>query len=258
MINILICNAGSSSLKFKLFQYINESCNCLCEGQFTQINSTNPKLVIKNNGQKTERALEGEHKMVQLLDILQNELSKMFANLKVHAIGHRVVHGGNLYSQPTLVTDEVIQKLKDIIYLSPIHLPHNIAPMEICGDIFKNVPQVACFDTSFHHTIPTEQRTYAIPKSLTEKGIQRYGFHGLSYEYLANQLKLLDPQIASGKVVMCHLGAGASVAALNGSKVVDTPMGLTPLEGLVMGTRCGSIDPGIVLYLMNSGLNYEK
>lgn len=258
MNNILILNAGSSSLKFKLFEH-NGNFKVIASGQFSQTNTNHPSFKISCNENTINQTFSSSMDMKELLNVLNNNLKATFPNLVIKAIGHRVVHGGDIYQQPTLVDNQVIENLKSIIYLTPIHLPHNIAPMEVCNNIFPNVPQVACFDTSFHSTIPELNRTYAIPRELTEQEkIKRYGFHGLSYEYLIGQLMSTHPEIASKKVVIAHLGAGASICALEGGKSIDTTMGLTPLEGLVMATRCGTIDPAIILHLMKKGLNYQE
>lgn len=258
MCNILVLNAGSSSLKFKLFSYETESIKTITSGQFTKTNANNPTFSISINNQKISKEFNNKLSAKELLGILNEELTSNFKEIRINAIGHRVVHGGDLYIEPTLIDDNVINNLKTIIYLTPIHLPHNIVPMELCGEIFKSVPQVACFDTAFHSTIPTLQRTYAIPRELTEKEkIKRYGFHGLSYEYLISKLEEYNKYLANGKVIIAHLGAGASICALKNKVSVDTTMGLTPLEGLIMGTRSGSIDPSIVLYLMQKGFDYK-
>lgn len=258
MYNILVLNAGSSSLKFKLFSYETESIKTITSGQFTKTNANNPTFSISINNQKISKEFNNKLSAKELLGILNDELTSNFKEIRINAIGHRVVHGGDLYIEPTLIDDNVINNLKTIIYLTPIHLPHNIVPMEICREIFKSVPQVACFDTAFHSTIPTLQRTYAIPRELTEKEkIKRYGFHGLSYEYLISKLEEHNKYLANGKVIIAHLGAGASICALKNKFSVDTTMGLTPLEGLIMGTRSGSIDPSIVLYLMQKGFDYK-
>ncbi|MGV3278974.1 acetate/propionate family kinase [Rickettsiales bacterium LUAb2] len=259
MNTILILNAGSSSLKFKLFNYNNTQLDVLANGQFSKTNTTNPKFNLKINEQNISEEFNNKINMDEMINLLNNLLKQHLPNIKIIAIGHRVVHGGEMYIKPTLIDNSVIEGLKSIIYLTPIHLPHNIAPMEVCGKIFTNIPQVACFDTAFHSTIDNAHRTYAIPKELTEnEKIKRYGFHGLSYEYLINKLAENDNTLANGKVVIAHLGAGASICALNNKQSVDTTMGLTPLEGLVMATRCGSIDPSIILYLMRKGLSYQE
>lgn len=258
MYNILVLNAGSSSLKFKLFSYERETVKTVTSGQFTRTNANNPNFSIKINNEKISKEFNNKLSAKELLDILNKELVSNFKDIKINAIGHRVVHGGDIYREPTLIDNSVINNLKKIIYLTPIHLPHNIVPMEICNEIFQSIPQVACFDTAFHSTIPNIHRTYAIPRELTEKEkIKRYGFHGLSYEYLIGKLEESNKDLAKGKVIIAHLGAGASICALKDKKSVDTTMGLTPLEGLVMGTRSGSIDPSIVLYLMQKGFDYK-
>lgn len=263
MPNILICNAGSSSLKFKIFHHNQDAASpefkVLTEGQFTKVNTPQPNFTIKVEGEKHSQDFTSPLSMEEILLFLKQQITQQLNNLKIDTIGHRVVHGGDIYCEPTIVTPEVISNLKKLVALSPIHLPHNISPMELCGKIFADAKQVACFDTAFHSTIGKLQYTYALPRELCEKQkIRRYGFHGLSYEYLISELAHLDKSAATSKVVVAHLGAGASVCAIKDGKSVDTSMGLTPLEGLVMGTRCGSIDPAIVLHLIKQGLSYEE
>ncbi len=249
---IIIINAGSSSLKFKLFHK-----NNLLEfsyGQITGIGTEKIKMIIKDTLQaKTlkEELLDTSLSRDDILVTLINTLVSLYLDMQIIAAGHRVVHGGDKYLKPTLITSQVIQDLKHIQDLSPIHLPHNIRPMEVLIAKFPNIKQIACFDTSFHATNPMFTRLYGIPKELSQDSkIIRYGFHGISYNYISEYLKNNHKDLYNGKVVICHLGAGASLCALMEGKSYTTTMGFTPLQGLVMGSRCGDIDPGILLYLI--------
>jgi acetate kinase len=165
-------------------------------------------------------------------------------------VGHRVVHGGAALVEPVLVTAEIIAELEALVPLAPLHQPHHIAAIRAIAAAAPEVPQVACFDTAFHRTQPDVARAFALPQALTERGIRRYGFHGLSYEYIASVLPEVAPACADGKLVVAHLGNGASLCAIDQGRSVATTMGFTPLDGLVMGTRTGALDPGVLLYLM--------
>jgi acetate kinase len=169
---------------------------------------------------------------------------------QLSAAGHRLVHGGPRFKKPQLVTPEFLAQIRKIVPLDPDHLPAAIQGIEFIAAKFPALPQVACFDTAFHATLPQVARMYALPRRLYDRGIVRYGFHGLSYEYVMRELSTLDASLANGRVVVAHLGSGASVAAIENGKSIDTSMGLTPLEGLVMATRSGDVDPGAVLYLL--------
>jgi acetate kinase len=164
-------------------------------------------------------------------------------------VGHRVVHGGSLFAGPTIVTREILEELYDLTPLAPLHQPHNLAAIEAVFERLPDVPQVACFDTSFHRTHSELADLIPLPRDIRKAGVQRYGFHGLSYEYIASVLPETAPEIAGGRVIVAHLGSGASLCALKDGKSVDTTMGFTALDGLCMGTRPGAIDPGVVLYL---------
>jgi acetate kinase len=173
-------------------------------------------------------------------------------DVRLVAAGHRVVHGGLRFLGPVLIDDAVIEELEQLSPMAPLHQPHHVAAIRAVARHAPSLPQVACFDTSFHRRQPFVAQTFAIPRSLTESGVIRYGFHGLSYEYIASRLPQVDPRAAEGRTIVAHLGNGASLCAMHAGVSVATTMGLTPLDGLVMGTRCGSIDPGALLYLMNS------
>jgi acetate kinase len=171
---------------------------------------------------------------------------------RVRAVGHRVVHGGKTYSEPQVVTDELLATLRELVPIDPNHLPQAIRAIEATAEAFPGTPQVACFDTAFHRHMPRVAQMYALPRRYEELGIVRYGFHGLSYEYIMSELHRIDPPAAGGRVLIAHLGNGASMAAVRGGTGIDTTMGFTPTGGLVMGTRTGDLDPSIPLYLMQS------
>ena len=175
----------------------------------------------------------------------------MRAGLKLIAAGHRVVHGGILYSAPVLVDASVLSYLEQLVPLAPLHQPHNLTAIRAIARIRPDIPQVACFDTAFHHTQPAVAQAFALPREVTALGVKRYGFHGLSYEYIASVLPSYVGERSDGRVVMAHLGGGASMCALRGRRSVGTSMGFTALDGLPMGTRCGALDPGVVLYLLS-------
>src|SRR5581483_4697169 len=169
---------------------------------------------------------------------------------RLAGVGHRVVHGGLRYSQPVRVDAEVLAKLEQLIPLVPLHQPHNLASIRLVQKLMPEVPQVACFDTAFHHTNPPLAQMFALPKAMTDTGLRRYGFHGLSYEYIASVLPTRAPQAAAGKTIVLHLGNGSSLCALNAGKSIATTMGFSSLDGVPMGTRCGALDPGVILFLL--------
>ncbi|MDR0483902.1 MAG: acetate/propionate family kinase [Alphaproteobacteria bacterium] len=251
--SMIIINAGSSSIKFKLFEKNN--LQEFSYGQITGIGTEKVKMVVKKTADGSvvkEEILDNKLSRDDVLVHLISTLTTIYADITIISAGHRIVHGADKYIAPTVVNNDVIAYLKSIEHLSPIHLPHNIRPMEVLQSKFPNIKQVACFDTSFHATNPKYTKTYAIPKELSEKDkIVRYGFHGISYQYISEALSEKYPELYKGKVVVCHLGAGASLCALVEGKSFTTTMGFTPLEGLVMGSRTGDIDPGILLHLMN-------
>jgi acetate kinase len=171
--------------------------------------------------------------------------------LSLKGIGHRVVHGGLKYAVPTRMDREVLQDLQQFVPLAPLHQPHNLTPIRLMFERQPELPQVACFDTAFHRSQPELAQMFALPKELHDEGVRRYGFHGLSYEYIASSLPQFDPAAANGRTVVCHLGNGASMCALSGGRSVASTMGFTAVDGLPMGTRCGALDPGVILYLMD-------
>jgi acetate kinase len=185
------------------------------------------------------------------LDVLLQWCRHQFNGQHVIAVGHRVVHGGDRYSAPVLIDSVVISELQRLVPLAPLHQPHHLSAIAAVSKLYPGLPQVACFDTAFHHTQPGVATAFALPHSLSTEGVRRYGFHGLSYEYIAGQLdQILPKKIANGRIVVAHLGSGASMCAMHDRKSVATTMGFTALDGLPMGRRCGNLDPGVVLYLL--------
>ena len=251
---ILILNAGSSSLKFSVFRD-GEPPELLLRGQLEAL-QTEPRFTARDASEQVvdEHAwpagstLSHQEAIEFLLDWGQRRQS---GELRLAAAGHRVVHGGTRFLQPVRVDERVLAELETLVPLAPLHQPHNLAAIRAVTKHAPMLPQVACFDTSFHHTQPAVAQRFALPRKLSAEGIQRYGFHGLSYEYIASRLRQVDPQAAAGRTVVAHLGNGASLCALQNGISVATTMGFTPLDGLPMGTRCGAIDPGVLLYLMN-------
>lgn len=251
---ILVLNAGSSSIKFQLFEVADgNGLERLLRGQIEGI-GVRPRLFAKGPAGDT---LTDETWDASAVPDVPAALDMVIAFLKAQlggelpvAIGHRVVHGGIDYSRPTIVTDEVLQRLEPLVPLAPLHQPNNLAPIRVIRERRPNLPQVACFDTAFHRTHPEVADRFAIPETLYAEGVRRYGFHGLSYEYIAHKLPEVAPRIASGKVLVAHLGSGASMCALSGGRSIESTMGFTALDGLPMGTRPGQLDAGVVLYLI--------
>lgn len=250
---IFVLNAGSSSIKFQLFAAsARNGLARLLKGQFDGIGSR-PRLIASDpSGERlidtswpSNAVPDVPAAMEKVVVFLRERLS---GRLPV-AVGHRVVHGGPHFVRPTIVTDDVMAKLEPLIPLAPLHQPNNLGPMRVILDRFPALLQVACFDTAFHQGHPDLADRFAIPRYLYDEGVRRYGFHGLSYEYIASRLPALAPEIADGKVVVAHLGSGASLCALSHGRSVDSTMGFTALDGLPMGTRPGQIDAGVVLYL---------
>ncbi len=252
---ILVINAGSSSIKFQLFEAAPADPVMLYKGQIDGI-YVDPVFVAKdasdnkiaNEKLPADKPKGHDTALHHILGWLQDKTH----GGKISSIGHRVVHGGTKFSEPVLITPEVVKELEALIPLAPLHEPHNIAPIKILGELLPGVPQVACFDTAFHTTQPDLYQLYALPYEFSqEHGIRRYGFHGLSYAYIASVLPQIDPTAAKGCTVVAHLGNGSSMSALKDCKCQATTMGFTALDGLPMGTRSGSIDAGVILHCMN-------
>ena len=255
---ILVLNAGSSSIKFSIYAISGEKTplTLVYRGELEGIGSQ-PRFIVRDavgNHLADERLTARGHDSPShedALAVLLGWIERHAAGLTIIAAGHRVVHGGALFSAPVLVDPAVISQLERFVPLAPLHQPHNIAAIRAMVKIKPGLPQVACFDTAFHRTQPAIAQAFALPRDLSEAGVKRYGFHGLSYEYIAHVLPDFLGAAADGRAVVAHLGNGASMCAMRGRKSVATTMGFTALEGLPMGTRSGSIDPGVVLYLIS-------
>jgi len=251
---ILVLNAGSSSLKFAVYPEASLATGALLRGQVAGI-ATEPTFSARDAAgnrvpvgcfAQMDSATGSDDVIRMLLDWLQTH----FAGLKIKAAGHRVVHGGLHFSQPALVTDTLLEELTALIPLAPIHQPQNLAAIGYVAASAPGLQQVACFDTSFHNTQDPLAKMFALPRDLTDEGVIRYGFHGLSYEYIADVLPDHIGVKSDGRVIVAHLGSGASMCAMKDRRSVATSMGFTALDGLMMGRRCGAIDPGVLLYLM--------
>lgn len=247
----LVLNAGSSSLKFCVFQRpAGNAWRLASRGQIEGIGST-PRLSVKD---ANDRSLAKQDVKVadsnEAVEALAVWLRSQYAGARVLGVGHRVVHGGAQFKGPTIVNERVLEDLRKLIPLAPLHQPYNLAAIEAAIQRLPGVPQVACFDTSFHRGQSAVAELIPLPRELRQQGLQRYGFHGLSYEYIASVLPQVAPDVARGRVIVAHLGSGASMCALKEGKSVDSTLGFTALDGLCMGTRPGSIDPGVVLHLV--------
>jgi acetate kinase len=253
MDTILVINAGSSSVKFQVFAVDgNSRLARQIKGQMDGIGSR-PRL--RASGAAGEKLADRAYPIENVQDVpaaLQVAADWLRDELRITplAVGHRVVHGGPDYDRPVLVDHNVVSRLERYSTLAPLHQPHNLAPIRALLAGFPSLPQVACFDTAFHRSHDPLADFYAIPRRLHEEGVRRYGFHGLSYEYIAKTLPKVAPEIAGGRVIVAHLGSGASMCALSGGRSVESTMGFTALDGLPMGTRPGQIDPGVILYLI--------
>jgi acetate kinase len=251
---IAVLNAGSSSIKFAVFVEDGDALSLVARGQIEGL-FTSPRFLAKG----ADGAMLAEHAwgegvalghdgaLDHLIGFLRSELS----GYRLAGVGHRVVHGGIEYGEPVRLDARVLAALAKFVPLAPLHQPHNLAPVRRLLERAPDLPQVACFDTAFHRGQPPVAQSFALPGSITERGVRRYGFHGLSYEYIAQSLPQLDPRAARGRTVVLHLGNGASMCAMAGGTSVASTMGFTAADGLPMGTRCGNLDPGVVLYLMD-------
>jgi len=257
---IIVLNAGSSSLKFTIYSAHGEKPAVLYDGQVEGI-GTEPRFKVKDGAGKVVEdkkwppgsSLDHEGAIDALFAWGRGVLN---SSDRIVAVGHRVVHGGLKYTKPTVVNDHILDDLEKFVPLAPLHQPHNLAPIRAIAKRNPGMPQVACFDTSFHTSIPNLAQAFALPRKYTERGVRRYGFHGLSYEYISTVLPGFDPEAAKGKTVVAHLGNGASLCAMKGLKSTACTLGFTAVEGLMMGTRCGTLDPGVMLYLMDEcGMN---
>lgn len=254
MDTILVVNAGSSSVKFQVFAVEGEGrLRRQLKGQIDGI-ASRPRL--RASGASGDPLAERAYPIEAVADVpaaMEIAGSWLRDELRIHpiAVGHRVVHGGPDYDRPVLIDHGVVARLERFVSLAPLHQPHNLAPIRSILAGFPTLPQVACFDTAFHRTHSAVADHYAIPHRLHAEGVRRYGFHGLSYEYIAKTLPQAAPAIANGRVIVAHLGSGASMCALKAGRSVESTMGFTALDGLPMGTRPGQLDPGVVLYLIS-------
>lgn len=251
----LVLNAGSSSLKFCVYMRPPvERWRLEARGQIEGI-GTSPRLSVKNRegASSADQELDASVRDGgKALDALASWLRSEYGGSRVLGVGHRVVHGGARYAKPTVINPEVLEHLRKLIPLAPLHQPHNIAAIEAARERLPDVPQVACFDTGFHRGHAEVADVVPLPRDITQSGLQRYGFHGLSYEYIASVLPDVAPEIAKERVIVAHLGSGASLCAMKDGKSVDSTLGFTALDGLCMGTRPGALDPGVVLYLFQN------
>ena len=251
---ILVVNAGSSSIKFSLFLERGETLDLFLGGQIEGLYSA-PRFKARNAAGAVvgeRRWAEGESLghdggLAHLAGFLREQLGEH----RLVAVGHRVVHGGSVYAAPVRLTAEIVGHLEQFIPLAPLHQPHNLKPIRMLMENQPQLPQVACFDTAFHRNQPEVAQAFALPPAITDRGVLRYGFHGLSYEYIASVLPEVDPRAAAGRSIVLHLGNGASMCAIHGGRSVASTMGFTAVDGLPMGTRSGNLDPGVVLYLMD-------
>ena len=254
--NVLVVNCGSSSIKYQLIDMENE--NLMAKGYLEKIGLPDSFLTHTVNGEKhkIEQEVKNHEEGIQL--VLQQLTHPEYGVIKsldeIGAVGHRVVHGGEKFSSSVLITDDVINTMRECIPLAPLHNPAGITGIEACQKVLPNVPMVGVFDTAFHQTLPKKAYLYAIPYEYYEKyGVRKYGFHGTSHRFVSQRVaEVMNKPVEDLKIITCHLGQGASLCAVDGGKSVDTSMGLTPLAGVPMGTRSGDIDPSIVTFLMKN------
>jgi acetate kinase len=249
---IVVLNAGSSSIKFSTFRRAGRGLERELRGQVSGL-GTVPRLTARRGGAPiADRTLSAEglgH--AEALDILLEFVRAELHGEVIAGVGHRVVHGGLEFMEPTRVDAAILERLARYVPLAPLHQPHNLAAIRLMLERLPGVPEIACFDTAFHRTVPEVAQLFALPPRFAAAGVRRYGFHGLSYEYVASVLPSLDVRAAAGRTVVFHLGNGASMAALQGRRSIGTTMGFTAIEGLPMGTRTGSLDPGVLLFMFD-------
>ena len=256
MIKILVLNCGSSSVKYQLIEMDDEQ--VICKGVVERIGTDDAILRYRPTGRPEVREVRpmadhGQAINAFLASLMDREIGVIAHRSEIAAVGHRVVHGGEAFARSVQIDQAVIESIRECEAFAPLHNPHNLAGIMVCAELLPGTPQVAVFDTAFHQSMPPIAYLYALPYALYRKlRVRRYGFHGTSHLYVSQKAAdILGRSITDCKIITCHLGNGASVAAVRDGKSVDTSMGFTPLEGLVMGTRCGDIDPALVLYLMN-------
>ncbi len=254
---VLTLNAGSSSLKFALYDA--EGDQPIAEGIVDRIGANQAEIKLKDAAGADLPVVNiplVDH--AQAIRAVLDSLNAAFPGKKLGAIGHRVVHGGTEFDRPTVVDDAVLAKLEALAPFAPLHQPHNLAGIRAAMAAYPGVPQIACFDTAFHRSHPWVNDTFALPREYYDRGVRRYGFHGISYDYITSELQARAPLIAAGRVVVAHLGNGASMCAIQHGRSVASTMGFSALDGLPMGTRSGQVDPGVLLYLMDQeGMDAE-
>lgn len=259
---LISLNSGSSSIKFGLYTLEHDGPRHAAGGKLEGIGSDPRILVRKDDGEVLlEKSWPGEAGLTHedLLGELYGWAQDHLGEHEIVAVGHRVVHGGGVFHAPQRIDAALVDRLEVFSPLAPLHQPHNLAAIREIARMAPHLLQVACFDTAFHHAMPAVATRLALPRRFAEKGVRRYGFHGLSYEYIARRLGEIDPGLAKGRVIVAHLGNGASLCAMRGGASIDTTMGFTALDGLMMGTRSGALDPGAVLHLMlQEGMSVQQ
>lgn len=260
---IIVLNAGSSSLKFSIYVVDVQKLDLIARGQVEGLGTT-PRFKAKDPSGQTladatlkDSAPSFGHPeaFAHVAEWAREQYGKTMA---LTAVGHRMAHGGLEFTEPTLITDDVVSELEELIPLVPLHQPHNLAAVKAVTQLRPDLPQVACFDTAFHRKRPEVTERFGLPDELFQRGIRRWGFHGLSYESVAGQFRQIAPDISRGRVIAAHLGSGASLCAMQDGRSIDTTMSFSALDGLPMGTRCGSLDPGVILFLLRRGWSIER
>ena len=253
MRSILVINAGSSSLKFQVFAIVGGGLERRVRGQMDGVGGRPRLKAADGDGESLVDRTYDASEIADLPTAIEavQAFLRSLGGFTLAAIGHRVVHGGPDFTDAVLIDAGVLDKLASYQDLAPLHQPNNLAPIRLAMEIAPDLPQVACFDTAFHRGHAAHTDCYAIPRKLYDEGVRRYGFHGLSYEYIAERLREVAPGVAGGRVIVAHLGSGASMCALEGGRSIESTMGFTALDGLPMGTRPGQLDPGVVLYLLD-------
>ncbi|MBI1408280.1 MAG: acetate/propionate family kinase [Caulobacter sp.] len=251
---ITVVNAGSSSIKFSLFGEEGDDLPVFLKGQIEGLYTANAHFIaheldgrVAGEQRWSNPPLDHDQAMRHLIGFVQGHLGEH----RIEAVGHRIVHGGDAFAAPVVLDEETVARLETLIPLAPLHQGHNLAPVRTLHAVAPQLFQVGCFDTAFHANQPPLAQAFALPARITDHGVRRYGFHGLSYEYIASVLPSLDPALGQGRVIVAHLGNGASLCAIKAGRSIASTMGFTAVDGLPMGTRCGSLDPGVVLYLLD-------
>jgi acetate kinase len=250
---ILVLNAGSSSIKFCLFRLgADGTLRRDVRGQVSDLHTAARFVMRRDAVVLADRALsDGPQSHAAALEQALTDIAAQARGVRIVGVGHRVVHGGLEFMAPTRLTPEVLERLESYVPLAPLHQPHNLSAIRVMFERLPDVPEIGCFDTAFHRGVPEVAQLFALPPRFARAGIRRYGFHGLSYEYIASRLPAIDERAAAGRTVVFHLGNGASMCAMAGGRSVATTMGFTAVDGLPMGTRCGSLDPGVMLFMMD-------